>query len=200
MKPLYLLIAFASLFLATTSCKKKLPNVPVNAAMKEAYAMSAGTYWVFRDTVTGRYDSFALREVTNTNYQVSDETYDQIAYHITQYNTTNLADTVSWHWEMVDKFMKFYWIKSGIHYEYAPVPYPFTNGVFAATANVEKDTVRNFPTYATKNDTFYNVTKINFLDYGVNDWIILNKEAGFITLILSRINKVWVIDRWEIIR
>ena len=185
---------------ALFSCKKKRDNVPVNAGMKNAYSFMAGTYWVFRDSVSGREDSFVIRDVVNTNYAVSDNTYDKISYLITQYNTTNLNDTISWTWELVDNTMLFHWINGAVHYDYAPVTYPFADGYFNAISNTHADTLRKFNSYKLRDTTYYSGVKINFLDYGVNDWIILNADVGLIELILSRVNRVWELERWEVVR
>jgi hypothetical protein len=69
-KLIFAAATFIAFIFYASSCKKK--NVtPVNSEVKAHYYYKPGSYWVYIDTVSGRYDSFSVEKARDFTYEES---------------------------------------------------------------------------------------------------------------------------------
>lgn len=91
----YLTIALLLLFAA---CKKDgKPYMPLNADLKKNYSFKVGSYWIYRDSLTGRVDSFYVTKYSDGNVEGQDNVYESSGMVISQHNIDNIfSDTAEW--------------------------------------------------------------------------------------------------------
>ena len=112
---LYLLISSVTISLCGFS--KGPPPIyhPVSDAIKKDFNFKPGTYWIMRDSVSGKVDSFCV----TGNYDYTEQTnqggrnnpaeyYEYASVYILDYNTTALPviDTQTWAYRFVGSFVK----------------------------------------------------------------------------------------------
>lgn len=54
----YLAIIIAALMLAACNKGDDKPYIPLNTQLKNSYSFKEGSYWIYKDSITGRRDSF----------------------------------------------------------------------------------------------------------------------------------------------
>ncbi len=96
---------FTLLLWLTSGCSTTTTN-PVNQALKSAFDLKPGSYWIYLDSVTGRTDSFFVRYNLHSqeHYIVKHEHVDDdnIEVLLSDYNDLGItADTTLWMWYMV---------------------------------------------------------------------------------------------------
>ena len=62
----YYFLILLVFFCAFIGCQKKTAIVPMNAILKKYYCYKQGSYWIYRDSLNGDIDSFA---VVSNNYE-----------------------------------------------------------------------------------------------------------------------------------
>ena len=70
MKKLGLLLICLIVMTSMSCHKKKIPHYPLSAALKAAFGYKIGSYWVYRDSVSGEIDSFYTYK---SNFSTDDE-------------------------------------------------------------------------------------------------------------------------------
>jgi hypothetical protein len=50
----------AVIFLCIAACKKKDTSTPIDATLKKYFSYKKGTYWIYRDSLRGVIDCFAV--------------------------------------------------------------------------------------------------------------------------------------------
>src|ERR1035437_3096908 len=79
------LIVAAVIFIAfifyASSCKVKV--TPLNSDMKSHFSYKPGSYWIYLDTISGKYDSFSVQSNKNsTENESNTASYEQIEMEI----------------------------------------------------------------------------------------------------------------------
>ena len=92
-----ILIVLCGIFLF--SCNKtKLNNTPVSADLKAAFNYKVGTYWIYKDSLTGFLDSFFVTDNGTSSYTNTGGGYsvDQIGIAISQFSYSS-SNIHYWH-------------------------------------------------------------------------------------------------------
>ncbi len=184
------LIVAAATFIAFTfcagSCVKK-NVIPVNSDEKAHYYYKPGSYWVYIDTVSGRYDSFSVEKTSDYTIEESSiKSYAQIV--ITIIDRTNIANNLEVSLSDNDKMQfRFTILNSAI------IATDFTYPL--------NSSINRFEIFL-----LYNINGINYTNVAqINDGnsYFINDSAGIIEAILydqsKSINIVWQLCRYKII-
>ncbi|PZF73849.1 hypothetical protein [Taibaiella soli] len=94
----YLTIALLVLFAA---CKKNDDKqyIPLNADLKKNYSFKEGSYWIYRDSLSGREDSFCVTGYSQRDQYIQSaaNVYETVNMVIYQYPASNpYSDSASW--------------------------------------------------------------------------------------------------------
>ena len=208
---LLLLTAFLGVTLCT--CKKNtVTQVPLDPAFKAAFNFKAGSYWIYKDSISGRMDSFFVRrnsdeylpsQATNTNTFVP----EVIEMSISEYNISSGNDTAGWELDLEGTAISLSLLESKIYtlqIEYWPlVNYPFQTTLISpflpAYSSVDTSVVIGINnSYVINGNTFTGVAEVNecaHLDsnvngwltnkYSYNDWFYICPDVGLIKIRLN---------------
>ena len=189
------------------SCKKTnntAPN-PIDAGLKTHFDYKPGTYWVYRDSMSGRIDSFVTvsRDSGVSGYLPlygkSPASFINIV--INEY-PANSALHDQWTWSLQN---------NGI---FATMPdftaplffYPFSIGK-RDWAGDAYNVTEILKTLVINADTFRDVAVINHSKFGevYDDWFYINDQVGIIKMKLTNYNdsarnRIWELQRYKIIR
>lgn len=209
------------MLLALTSCGR-VKNYAIDADLKTHFNYNVGTYWIYKDSASGRVDSFAVfyNQYTPAGVSTADQhTADDINIGIEEFNTTGLLDSTQWSWYLVSNIIEIdrYVIANGTDYNiqyYSFVSYPFQTGEVGSSIIVpnaySNGLVTNiFPSYSVNGQAFSQVAEIYFNDstsvppYHA-DWFYLSQDTGIIKMRLygqaDSPQKVWELQRWHIVK
>jgi len=160
------------------SCSKNngAVNYPIDADLKAAFNYQVGTYWIYRDSISGRVDSFAVRENiftpgSQTTPAGGNYTLDGIRINITEYISESTTDTSGWAYILSTNSEDLIWF-SNINYfgqayfDFAPLfTYPFKIGqlymIDGEYSNDNPITTNIYANYALNGQSFLNVAEIN---------------------------------------
>jgi len=192
-----------------SSCKKtNLPNRPVDADLKAAFSYLPGTYWIYRDSISGHVDSFFVTQDTHNNYNYNSQyTFDQITVRITAYNVASFADSDTWEISLyqstiaIDYDIDLY-SKNTDGIDYYPLTYPFTDGEYIGSTGTNVNTLSILGNYVVDGKTFNNVAQVNYVD-GTNDYFYISSDVGIIKMRLyDNVDSVhvWELERWNIVK
>ena len=219
-KVLFFLVILTTFY----ACKKNngIVNYPIDADLKAAFNYQVGTYWIYRDSISGRIDSFAVTKnvftpgsqtaATGGNY-----TLDGIEIYITEYNGGSKTDTTGWEWLLSTNSEELIWYSNigfvgQVYFDFKPIfTYPFKIGepvfIDGQYGNDTPTTTNIYSNYALNGVNFVNVaeiynTYITFNNTNVVDWFYINSDIGYIKIRINdpydAIHKVWEIQRWNI--
>ena len=163
----YYIACFFVLSLIAFGCKKK-PVSRVDADLKAAFSYQPGTYWTYKDSLTGAVDSFVIK-TNDDNFSTNDDgTIETIGMYMAEYTvSSSYLDTSLWQFNLVGQEISLTWdqtksiprINQIIHYN--PLTfYPFKNGLLPGSYFV--GLVTNIdPLYTVDTKTYNNVEEIN---------------------------------------
>ena len=177
MRKIQCLSIVTTLLFCFYSCKRPTPIVPMNPILKKYYCYKKGSYWVYRDSLNGDIDSFAV--VSNNyepNYTSSNpQGEEQEKDFITMFR--NGSALYTWEWEVYNGIIFSGSITSKYSFIYvafapweafgtAPLDSPsiYVNDVYT--------TLGYFQTYNLNANTYDSVTQFhhNGVDsFGFND-------------------------------
>ena len=217
-----LFLVFAAILLLINACKKQgsgLPHKTIDADLKTAFDYLPGTYWIYRDSITGRVDSFAVRSNTfNTGNVSGNYIIDGIAIYIAEYNGGSIADTSLWIMSLSTNCINLIWdqnLAGQQYFDFDPAfNYPFSVGSLSTVGgNLGSDnsdgTINVFPSFTLLNNSFNEVAEtyhsykyVNTIDY--YDVFYASADVGLVKMAINdyynKINKVWEIQRWHIVK
>jgi len=216
----YLAILFMVVLLFN-SCKKNggIPHYVIDADLKTAFDFKPGTYWIYKDSISGRVDSFAVRSnMSNTGTVSGNYSIDGIKIYITEYNGGSLIDTSDWVFNLSINFEELIWYKNfntgNYYFDFEPLfTYPFKNGslnmIDGQYGNDAPITTNIYSSYTVAGNSYSNIAEINN-EYSENnklyydDWFYISSEIGYIKINIydpyDSIYKVWQIQRCKIIK
>ena len=91
----FTLLVAAIIGVTLCTCKKPLKKYPVNGDLKAAFNYKVGTYWVYRDSISGGWDSFYVTRSDDTWNVNGDNSIEAIEINISEQNiTTGATGTV----------------------------------------------------------------------------------------------------------
>jgi len=190
------------------SCKKNggLPDYPVNADLKAAFSFKPGSYWIYKDSISGEIDSFFVRQLVSTYNAITPNipyTVDQVLTCITEWNTNNHADSNVWQISLIINNLYISYDASAAYLyllSYGPgISYPFTN-VYAS------DTVLVLNTYSLLGNNFENVVEVHYVESSplYSDYFYLCPDIGMVKIVFNHsydtTNRVWELQRYDIVK
>lgn len=162
-----LLITFILLF-AIYACKDKSPNItPVNADMVKHFNYKQGSYWIYRDTISGRTDSFAVS--SNANFITDNMQLFVVGVLDYSFSHTGI-DTLSLEYRLYENTIDIQFARNGGFIQ--------TTASFLYPLNI---TIDSFNIIGTN---YSNVEEVNYS----NDFFYLNENIGLIKIILKHPN------------
>jgi len=214
-------VLFLFLFVLN-SCKKQLPHYSIDSDVKAAFNYQPGTYWIYRDSITGRIDSFYVTQnVFQANVPSGDYTEDAISINIIEkdIDANSVGGTPIQYYLSVGE--------NGVSIEYAPnLPaeadyilynpffiYPFQPGAFVWKSGLkgssdESYCMQIFTSYTLNGQVFSNVAEIPHGSSGPGgylDTFFVNADVFIAKMKLyhpydSVGTKVWELQRWHIVK
>ena len=217
MKAILSILCAVVLFGCTRS---KSVNTPVNSDLIASFNYKPGTYWLYRDSISGEIDSFFVRSNTAETSYLNGNSIDNIQIEITEFHVSPLsADTSRWLFIYEsDMVCIVYHGLIGGDINFFPVTnYPFTYDIHTcagcATADDSGYIVNIFSSYQILGQSYNNVSEsshvgaVNLYEpnvplYLYSDLFFINAEVGICKMRLYHpsepLNKVWEIIRWKI--
>ena len=196
---------FICLSFLWTGCKKdpvvttpvvKEPKTPISTDLLAHFSFQPGTYWIYRDSLNGRLDSFYIISngigIAITNYR-ADNGFYYCQMQLNQHNIdgTATADSAVWQYDLHHSVFQLVEYASKSWSTFAE--YPFVtgeNGISAIT-----------PTYTLNGQSFQHIATI---DKGT-DLFYVNDSVGIIKMRLDQSDTampshVWELKRWNVVK
>lgn len=217
------LIFLFAILLGSSCSKKANNNTPIVSGLKTAFNYQPGTYWVYKDSLSGRVDSFYITSNVQSKLisNIGNGTLDDINIAMTEKNIGSVfsTDTLSWIWFLAQNYAVLgvtgLPIILGGGFNYTPlITYPFTIGAMKAPLSACSDSYLNLisSTYNLNGNDFMNVAEItevatqyNYIYDSFSDHIFVNADVGIIKMRLNHPydtigTKVWELQRWHIVK
>jgi hypothetical protein len=197
---LVILVVFAG-------CKKNnTPHQTIDAHVLANYNYKPGTYWIYRDSISGNEDSFYVVSNSGIQYYKSrDLIIDDLGVQIMDINISAIGkkNISSLAWRLEGNNISLYW--SIINDYGLLVVIPFSMGVQAHTDTI-KSIMQKFVLNGQKFDSVAVVTANGYIAPALNsnDLYYINNNIGIIKMHINHpldtINKVWELERWKIVK
>ena len=141
----YYLIGLLFLLCVLGACKKKNRNIPISADLKKFFSYKPGTYWIYKDSVNGQIDSFAVLSNTfgtaSSTYEVADQETDNIAV----FKKNVLFDSIYCKWTLAKDAVGFVFSTYYLSINYPLFIYPFEQGYNSNNGMVVNNVFASFP-------------------------------------------------------
>ncbi len=191
MKYILVFLTFGYLVIGLYACKKILPNKPIDADLKAAFSFKPGTYWIYKDSVSGRIDSFF---VYSNNYTIGDPSSGYEKYDI-EYDNINVCYTISSiGWELYGNNIKFtYYMSMNV------IQYPFNVGQLNSNMDGTNNTISTISSFTIAGNIYNNVAEISNIHFG--DLYYISADIGLIKIKFNHfpVNPVWELQRYHIV-
>ncbi len=202
--------------IAIVGCKKTPTtiNTPIDPALKASFNYQVGTYWIYKDSISGSIDSFYVRVNSpgNGTSSISDEyTYDYIGIGIIIFeydSNATISKAPSWEFYFSNNKIALTYFDSKLvlgQLESNPlVAFPFQSQSLRfpsdnSTTIAATNTVNLYNTYMVNGVSYSNVSEINSAcnilasqnyplnaPYNYNNWYYLSADVGFVKIILNQ--------------
>jgi hypothetical protein len=191
----------AALIFSFVACHKQSQPIPISGDLLKYFDYKVGTYWIMRDSISGRIDSFSVTNNQFGNTFNGSNEYN-IGISISEYTNGNInPDSLSW---LIDLYSNSFFLnikspKPNFAYITNADPlftYPFTADPELAI----------LPSFLLNGTNYADVAEIiqNLGIYAYDDWFYVNSDVGFIKFRISHpgadINYVWELLRSNIVR
>ena len=230
MKKIILYLALMVYMTVFYSCQKKssVPNYPLNSALVAAFDFKVGSYWIYKDSISGMEDSFyvtsnsGIQTTTASGNQWTQQTLD---FAVSEVNIAPLPAQnyiQEWNYYFMNDVFWVYYAESKIYsgnITYAPLifyPYDSIPAVFPIPGGV------NYPASITimkvlsslivNGQSFSDVEQTNDLAsltatenyplgqaYSYNDWLYIAPNVGLIKIVQNHPQDS-LYRIWEILR
>ena len=225
MKAILSILCAVVLFGCTRS---KSVSTPVNSDLIAAFNYKPGTYWIYRDSISGEIDSFFVTDNFSSSLINSGAgtSVDDILILISQVNSLSSNSIKNkWQYRYESDMFDVNFIDSINKYELYFTPltnYPdfashnLCSGCDYFTTDSIYSIVSNSETFTIGGYTFSDVLEINHIaacshatvpnnNYGYyNDIFYLSKSAGIVKMVLNHtpdsLNVIWELQRYKIIK
>ncbi len=223
MKNITLSVLIGILILNACNPTPKVTNYPINADLKAAFYYQIGTYWIYRDSISGMIDSFYVTTSgeanqipsNGSNYSVDNITIQILEKNISPVPTSSTLYCWDYFYQANIIFIDFFFDNNSHPTEYRPfINYPFqatiTTEFYAMTYSylAYKNINNIYNNYVVNGNSFTNVAEINhwvvapIMSY--NDVFFISPEAGIIKMRLNHpldsLYRVWELQRWHIVK
>ncbi len=202
--------------LLVISCRKKQEKpyhyfFPLNENLKRDHCYLPGTYWIYRDSITGRMDSF---EVASTMF---DSAYDRRwgdvweednRIYIYDFNMDSPGSKPSlWEWELRRNDLYIFNKMFSVIFSYPAkfITYPLVDNTTWSSINGKCD-IKSFPVFEINGISYNNVVEVHRYIPGdsthFDHWFYMNSSAGIIKMKLNTPADtiVWEVQRYHMVR
>lgn len=203
------------IFLAT--CTKKQQSVSINAGLKANFGFKAGTYWVYKDSITGRIDSFIVSNVTDaykTNYMTGGTAFQDEEMYITMTDYKNEDSIGLWYFYLESNGMAIsfkYNDDTPVNFDYALFSYPIKiNGTVPFNPYDTGIVINIYPSFLLNSQSYINTALILHMSHPLstimphNDQYYVNDSVGIIKMTLNyppdSIYRVMELQNYKIIK
>ncbi|MBA3829736.1 MAG: hypothetical protein H0X33_12420 [Taibaiella sp.] len=204
----YLLITCIVALIALQACTK-VKHLGINSDLAAAFDFNKGSYWIYKDSLTGQIDSFYEFRRDYFSLTHGDYLNDHETMYVLQSNAAH-TDSIEWHFYLAQDIYGIAWYnKFG---EFSPLfqyPYKLGGGKASYAINIVTNI---YPSYTVNNQIFSNVVLVNDsinntpypIDSYWNDWFYITANVGIIKMRLFHpyysINRVWELQSWHIVK
>ena len=202
--------------MALHGCHKNTKqNIPINAELKAAFNYKPGTYWIYKDSVSGMVDSFYVGSNVLT---VGESPIDYLDILIAEENIfPGSPNSKKYYWEyiyqsdVINVVFSFLGNISPIRYDNF-INYPFQQTIHGLSQGYEGDPDTSFvnllSAYTHNGITYNNVAQIRHYVtapiVAYNDLFYLSADVGFIKMNLKHpldtLYRVWELQRYNIVK
>ncbi|MBA3829380.1 MAG: hypothetical protein H0X33_10625 [Taibaiella sp.] len=205
----YLVVTCIVVLIALQACTK-VKHQGINSDLAAAFDFNKGSYWIYRDSLTGQIDSFYEFQRDFVTQLSANKQYstDQITMHVLQSNATH-TDYIEWHFLLGEDEYGITWFNK--YGEFTPLfkyPYQLGGRVYSMSQNIVTNV---YPSYTVNSQIFNNVVLVNDSLNGPppqtsywNDWFYIAANVGIIKMKLyhpyDSINRVWELQSWHIVK
>ena len=206
MKKYTLIIAITTIFLS--GCTKQYGTfVPINADLKAVFNYQPGTYWIYKDYLTGTIDSFFVTKNEQNNTSTGPHnpnekvTTEHITIYISAINTAPFPVNTK-----IDSFtfgyeQSLFSMENGI-VGYS-ITYPFPNNSIGNSTLIINNVSFTNVAHISRNGSI-DREWIKLPPYTYNDELFLCPDVGMVKMIfrhpLDSINRIWELQRYKIVK
>lgn len=193
-----LLITLAALVLLV-GCKKKESILKLSDEVKRNFSFKPSSYWIYRDSISGRVDSFYLESVqfrldSSYLYTISDKTIcEKMTINIVQTSlSTPYSENSIWSLRILQHFgneFKTSFEKNNIEIKTISANSFYLSKGIEKELKVQSNTFVDVHYFEEPNILFYIKEDIGYIK------MRLNYDDG-----TTKINEVWELQRWHIIK
>jgi hypothetical protein len=186
---------------AASSCSKKNLTMPISPDIDEYFSFKKGTYWIYRDSLTGQTDSLAVTDNYTQSVQEASGSYTD--------QTTIVVNNGAIKWNLKLNEIYFYYYESNMIADQFAISYPFPPiGNVILSVLDTCSVVGVYPTYLLNGISADTITEVSELNKqpGQNtsdDIFFLNKETGILKMNLfhpfDSTRKIWELQRYHIV-
>jgi hypothetical protein len=198
-------------FLFFLACKKKNPGQPpvyVSYQLKSYFDYKVGSYWIYKDTVTGDEDSFSVYSYTDDTTSINNVSTETVSINMRDYTIykASITDSAEWDFTLQEnnsglRYNSLPTSSSAFHYvTYSPltegIPFNLLTGNIStpncSATNYAIKFLTNYNTIdstITNPSTYSNVYQINYQSASggcspaaLNDWIYITKSFGIVKM------------------
>jgi len=208
------------------SCDQSKKNTPLDANLKAAFNYQKGTYWIYKDSISGNEDSFFVTDNIPTTFSSSGSIFlDGIQILISEYSISDGTANTIFSWQFLYESNRFGLKQENSKNDYqiilSPlINYPFSDsfrycaGCDIVNTDTNQQLLNVYDLYTVKGNSYNNVAEVyhSGIPIGVmpasntfyNDWYYVSPGVGIIKMRLNHpldsLYRVWEIERWNIVR
>lgn len=199
---------FCCLFFVSRCTKVKVQNTPIDSDMESHFNYKVGSYWIYKDSISGQVDSFVVYGNNQIKQKKDDQhTYDEIDVYINEFNVGANNPTHSWCWALLDNHIEFtenitinmstYHI--GVDYE-CFLKWPIYVGDQQGRDRDVFSVVENYPQLTVLGSQYTNIWQLFHSTVGneLDDWFWISTDKGIIKMVLDRYGQQKIV--WELQR
>lgn len=228
MRKYHAVIACVCFALILCNCKKNTRHLDVieldtDSTIRARFNFQPGTYWIYRDSLSGRTDSFYVLSNIFTKQADQNVIYDYHLITVVEKSidtaAARVADSAYWVYSFEGNriLLDYYYGQAGFGWgsdvRYSPCyNYPFLVG--AITSEYDTAAVYSLDSsFVQYGITYSNVAAVHHYTMGdstglgttrLNDWFYVNDSVGMVQIQIShpyhKINRIWKLKRYNIAR
>jgi hypothetical protein len=200
----YTIIWLTLLSCIIASCTKKTKSTAIDADVKKYFSFKKGTYWIYKDSVSGQMDSFAVENNNTVSYPGNsyNSAFDDETDYYWVYANGVINDTISGYWSLAQNGVSLYYAENSDYFSGPLFVYPFTAGYTFEYRYIISNV---YPTFHLNGNTYNTVAEIGqtgpFADstgtHTYNDLFYVSTDAGIIKM---KFNHGTMQRNWELVR
>lgn len=173
------ILVFASMLITAIGCKEDYSHIPINSELKKSYGFNLGSYWIYKDALTGDVDSFYVSGYDHNPslWKNHDQTYESLIIRITQFKPKYPSEQIEWFYELKGNTMTMSYAYYGYGASFDDpefAVYPFNYNIPSLTINgnqyerIAEINHTNSNPYQRFDDVFYLKDGVGFVKIDLN--------------------------------